>query len=129
MEPLLAEETYATVYPLSHLLPTIKVETEMDQDQNRQINPPTSKVLSLLQTPFSESPEPPPTPLPALPAENHRIYHHHLLTLSWQYLDHAGVLEESQHNGGSATKSNLDTEYNMLLVRYRMRTPLNITKL
>jgi len=69
MEPLLAEETYPTVYPLSRPLPTIKVEKETDQDRNRQINPPTSEELSLPQTRFSESPEPPVTPLPALPEE------------------------------------------------------------
>jgi len=38
MAPLLAEETYATVYPLSRPLPTIKVEKETHQDRNRQIN-------------------------------------------------------------------------------------------
>jgi len=69
MEPLLAEETYATVYPLSRPLPSIEVEKETDQDRNRQINPPTSKELSLLQTRFSESSEPPGTPLPAFPEE------------------------------------------------------------
>jgi len=30
MEPLLAKDTYATVYPLSRPLPTIKVEKETD---------------------------------------------------------------------------------------------------
>jgi len=33
MEPLLAEETYATDYPLSRPLPTIKVEKETDKDR------------------------------------------------------------------------------------------------
>jgi len=69
MERLLAEETYATGYPLSSPLPTIKVEKETDQDRNRQINPPTSKELSLPQTRFSEWREPPATRLPALPEE------------------------------------------------------------
>jgi len=69
MEPLLAEETYATVYPLSRLLPTIEVETETDQDGNRQIKPPTSKELSLPQNKFSETLEHPATPLPALSEE------------------------------------------------------------
>ena len=66
-EPLLAEETYTTVYPLSRPLPTIKVEKEMDQDRNRQINPPTSNEFSLPPNRFSETPEPLATPLPALP--------------------------------------------------------------
>jgi len=67
MEPLLAEATYATVYPLSRPLPTIKVEKKMDPDRNRQINPPTSNEFSLPQNRFSETREPPATPLPALP--------------------------------------------------------------
>ena len=67
MELLLAEETYATVYPLSGPLPTIMVEEEMDQDRNRQINPPTSKELPLRQTKFSETAEHPATLLPAMP--------------------------------------------------------------
>ena len=69
MEPLLAEETHATVYPLSRPLPTIKVEKETDQDRNRQINPPTSKEFSLPQNRFSETPESAATPLPTLPEE------------------------------------------------------------
>jgi len=69
MEPLLVKEAYATVYPLSRPLPTIKVEKEMDQDRHRQINPPTSKELSLPQNKFSETPEHPATPLLALPEE------------------------------------------------------------
>jgi len=69
MEPLLAEETYATVDPLSGLLPTIKVEKETHQDQNRRINPPRSKEFYLLQNQFSETTEPQATPLPALPEE------------------------------------------------------------
>ena len=69
MEPLLAEETYATVYPLSHPLPTIKVEKEKAHDQNRQINPPTSKHVTLPQNKCSETPEHPATPLLAWPEE------------------------------------------------------------
>jgi len=69
MEPLLAEETYATVYPLSRPLPTIKVDKEMDQDRNRQINPPTFREFSLPQNRYSETPEPPATHLSALPEE------------------------------------------------------------
>jgi len=69
MEPLLAEETYATVYSLSGPLPTIKVENETDQDRNRKINTPTSKEFSLPENSFSETPEPPASPLPALPEE------------------------------------------------------------
>jgi len=53
MELLLAKETDATVYPLSGPLRTIKVEKETAQDQNRQINPPISKELCLLQNIFS----------------------------------------------------------------------------
>ena len=70
MKPLLAEETYPTLYPLSPPLPTIKVEKETDQDRNRQINPPTSKEFSLPQNRFSETPEPPANSLPALPEEH-----------------------------------------------------------
>jgi len=69
MEPLLAEETYTTVYSLSRPLSTIKVEKETNQDRNRQINPPTSKELSLPQNRFSETPEPPATTLSALSEE------------------------------------------------------------
>jgi len=69
MEPLLAEETYATVYPVSHVLPTIKVEMETDQDGNRQIKPPTSKELFLPQNKFSERAKNPATPVLALPEE------------------------------------------------------------
>jgi len=69
MQPLLAEETYATVYPISRPLPNIKVEKETDQDRNRHINPPTSKEPFLPQSGFSESREPLATPLPALPEE------------------------------------------------------------
>jgi len=69
IEPLLAEETYATHYTLSRPLPTIKVEKETHQDRNRHINPPRCKELSLPQTKLLESPEPPATPLPALPKE------------------------------------------------------------
>jgi len=68
-ELLLAEETYATVCLLSRPLPTIKVEKETDQDGNRQINPPTSNEFSLPPNRFSETPQPPATPLPALPEE------------------------------------------------------------
>jgi len=116
MQPLLAEETYATVYPLSRPLPTIKVEKETDQDRNRQINPPTSKELSLPQTRLQNHPS---LQLPHSQLclrNNDRICHQHLVTLVWKYLDHPGVLEESRHNRRSATKSNLDTEYNMRLV-------------
>ena len=62
-------ETYGTVYPLSSLLSTIKVAKETDQDQNRQINPPTYKELSLPQNKCSETPNHPATPLPTLPEE------------------------------------------------------------
>jgi len=47
MEPLLAEKTYTTVYPLSRPLSTIKVEKEADQDRKCEFNPQTSKELSL----------------------------------------------------------------------------------
>jgi len=47
MKPLLAKETYATIYPLSYLFPTTKVENETDKELNSQINPPTFKVLAL----------------------------------------------------------------------------------
>ena len=69
MELLHAEETCATLYPLSHPLPTIKVAQELDQDRNRQINPPTFKELGLPHNKCSETPAPSATPLPALPEE------------------------------------------------------------
>jgi len=69
IEPLLAEETYTTAYPLSCPLLTIKVEKETDQDRKRQINPPTFKYLALPQNIFSETPDPPAISLLALPEE------------------------------------------------------------
>jgi len=66
---VLAEETYATVYPQSHPLPTIRVEKETEQDRNRQINPPISNQFSLPQNRFSQTPEPPATPLLAVSKE------------------------------------------------------------
>jgi len=53
---------------------------------------------------------------------NNRICHQHLLTQLWKDLDYPGLLQESHHNHRSATNSNLDTEYNILLVRYWMWT-------
>jgi len=53
MEPVLAEDTYATGYTLSRQLPTIKVEKETDQNRNRQINPPTFMEFSLPQNRLS----------------------------------------------------------------------------
>jgi len=46
MEPLLAEESYATVYPLSHPIATGTIEKADDQDRSGQIIQATLKQFS-----------------------------------------------------------------------------------